>query len=135
MNIYFAGSIRGGRQDVCLYGTIIHAIQQRGHTVLTEHIGNPDYVSSAPDDVIYRTDTDWILSSDCVIAECTQPSLGVGYELAFAEAHEKPVYILYNAKAHLSAMLAGNPAFHLYPYHTSEELESLLDHILSRYSV
>ncbi len=34
---------------------------------------------------IYKQDTDWLKNSDLVIVECTCPSLGVGYELAFAE--------------------------------------------------
>lgn len=39
--IYFAGSIRGGRQDTALYERIIKQLQQYGH-VFTEHVGNPD---------------------------------------------------------------------------------------------
>ena len=37
--VYFAGSIRGGREDANLYKQIIEYIQ-RSHKVLTEHIGN-----------------------------------------------------------------------------------------------
>ena len=37
-NIYFAGSIRGGRADAELYKRIIKYIQ-REHVVLTEHVG------------------------------------------------------------------------------------------------
>jgi hypothetical protein len=38
-NIYFAGSIRGGRADAELYKRIIKYIQ-REHIVLTEHVGD-----------------------------------------------------------------------------------------------
>ena len=37
--IYFAGSIRGGRQDAELYKRIIQHMQ-REHIVLTEHVGD-----------------------------------------------------------------------------------------------
>ena len=37
-NVYFAGSIRGGRVDVALYHRIISYIKKTD-TVLTEHIG------------------------------------------------------------------------------------------------
>ncbi len=37
--IYFAGSIRGGREDVVLYSRIIRLLQKYG-TVLTEHVGD-----------------------------------------------------------------------------------------------
>jgi hypothetical protein len=36
--IYFAGSIRGGRDDLALYQRLIAYLQSLG-TVLTEHIG------------------------------------------------------------------------------------------------
>ena len=39
--IYFAGSIRGGREDAATYQRIINYIK-RTDVVLTEHIGNND---------------------------------------------------------------------------------------------
>ena len=39
MKIYFAGSIRGGRQDKELYSQIIKILSGRG-VVLTEHVGD-----------------------------------------------------------------------------------------------
>ena len=39
---------------------------------------------------IYERDTEWIRASDVLIAECTNPSHGVGYELAYAEARNDP---------------------------------------------
>uniref|UniRef100_A0A672NEP6 2'-deoxynucleoside 5'-phosphate N-hydrolase 1 n=1 Tax=Sinocyclocheilus grahami TaxID=75366 RepID=A0A672NEP6_SINGR len=39
MNIYFCGSIRGGRQDVSVYQRIVKKLQQYG-TVLTEHVSS-----------------------------------------------------------------------------------------------
>lgn len=40
MKIYFAGSIRGGRDDQAIYQQIIKLLANYG-TVLTEHFGNP----------------------------------------------------------------------------------------------
>lgn len=40
LRIYFAGSIRGGRDDVQLYVKIIKFLQTYG-TVLTEHVADP----------------------------------------------------------------------------------------------
>ena len=40
LRIYFAGSIRGGREDVQLYMKIIKILQRYG-TVLTEHVADP----------------------------------------------------------------------------------------------
>ena len=132
--IYFAGSIRGGRTDAGLYARLIRHMQKTD-TVLTEHIGSPDLNISEQgkhDEEIYSQDTAWLRESDMVIAECTCPSLGVGYELAYAERHGKPCHIFYDkTKASLSAMLKGNPYFHIYPYEMEEDIYVVLDKILN----
>lgn len=132
--VYFAGSIRGGREDAQLYHEVIAHIKETD-TVLTEHVGsvvNSVFGSGSDyDRRVYEQDTAWLRECDLVIAECTSPSLGVGYELAYAEQHQKPVYIFYrSSKAHLSAMLAGDDYFHIDTYETKEELMQLVDHVL-----
>ena len=107
--VYFAGSIRGGRVDADLYRRLIAYIQ-RTDTVLTEHVGKNNLN---------------------LMGECTCPSLGVGYELAYAEAHGIPCHIFYDStKTQLSAMLTGNPYFHIHPYTTEADIYPLLDQIL-----
>ena len=124
MKIYFAGSIRGGRQDAELYRKAI-AVLKENHQVLTEHVGDLSLstVEDKGDKAIYEQDTAWLRECDVVVAECTQVSLGVGYELAYAEAHDKEVHIFYRPQAaQLSAMLAGNERFHIHRYAEEEEL-------------
>lgn len=132
--VYFAGSIRGGREDAAVYKRIIDYINATD-TVLTEHIGLGSLSVKArtkEDDVhIYECDTEWLRSSDVLIAECTNPSHGVGYELAYAEARNIPVHIFYDKrKANISAMLNGNAYFKVYPYENEAEIYSVLDNIL-----
>ncbi len=134
--IYFAGSIRGGREDAAVYKRIIDYINATD-VVLTEHIGLGSLSVKAQtkeDDVhIYKRDTEWLRSSDMLIAECTNPSHGVGYELAYAEARNIPVYIFYDkSKANISAMLNGNAYFKVYPYENEEEIYPVLDKILGK---
>ena len=133
-NVYFAGSIRGGRVDATLYHRIISYIKKTD-TVLTEHIGKSNMSLTAQtravDMHIYEQDTTWLRSSDLLIAECTCPSLGVGYELAYAEAHNIPVFIFYDkTKSNLSAMLNGNTYFTIISYETEEAIYPMLDKIL-----
>ena len=135
MKIYFAGSIRGDRADAELYKRIISHLQQRGHNVLTEHVGSDhlclDEQEHNCDVAIYELDTAWLRESDVVIAECTCPSLGVGYELAYAERFKIPVHIFYNpSKCSLSAMLTGDSYFNIHPYHKEEDIFAMLDSIL-----
>ena len=134
--VYFAGSIRGGRADADLYRQMIEYIQQ-GDIVLTEHVGNLALSKTEgqpnQEEAIYQQDTAWLRASDLVIAECTTPSLGVGYELAFAKHLGKPVHIFYNStRTNLSAMLAGDPYFHLHPYTRPAEIFPALASLLGR---
>lgn len=150
--VYFAGSIRGGRTDAELYKRMI-AHLKRSCTVLTEHVGDLSLSkwevcldspgswkasgqsaddSSAREKAIYDQDTAWLRESDLVIAECTTPSLGVGYEMAYAERFGKPVHIFYDStRVQLTAMLAGDPYFILHPYTREVEIYPVLDQILA----
>ena len=132
--VYFAGSIRGGRVDADLYRRLIAYIQ-RTDTVLTEHVGKNNLnlmeQGRERDARIYDQDTAWLRQSDVLIGECTSPSLGVGYELAYAEAHGIPCHICYDStKTQLSAMLTGNPYFHIHPDTAEADIYPLLNQIL-----
>jgi len=131
--IYFAGSIRGGRVDAELYGRIIRYMQKSA-VVLTEHIGSShlNLMEQGKRDIdIYEQDMGWLRESDILIGECTCPSLGVGYELAYAEKIGKPCHIFYDrTKTQLSAMLTGNLYFHIHPYENEDEIYPLIDEIL-----
>ena len=136
MKIYFCGSIRGGRNDAAKYKRMIDALKVYG-TVLTEHVGDPSLTDKGGDggsDYIWKRDTDWLKECDLVIAECTQPSLGVGYELAFARFLEKPVHIFYGGEeGRLSAMLAGDPVFRIHEYSDEEAMLRELEDVAKAY--
>ena len=126
MKLYFAGSIRGGRADAALYARLIAHLKAR-HTVLTEHVGAPSAFPTVEegmtDHEIWLQDMAWLRESDAVIAECSTPSLGVGYELAMAQQLRKPVHIFHDARrGWLSAMLTGDPYYRIHPYESEEAL-------------
>lgn len=131
--VYFAGSIRGGRVDAQLYERLIKYIQ-RTDIVLTEHIGcsHLNLLEQGKKDAdIYAKDMGWLQESDVLIGECTCPSLGVGYELAYAEKIGKPCHVFYNKeKAQLSAMITGNPYFTIHPYTDEADIYPIIDSIL-----
>jgi len=135
MKIYFCGSIRGGRADADIYRSMIDRLKKYG-TVLTEHVGDLSLTDKGGDgtsEFIYERDTAWLRECDIVIAECSQPSLGVGYEIAYAEAIGKPIHIFYGRNdGRLSAMLAGNPKFELHYYNTPAELHEELARIMEK---
>lgn len=126
VKIYFAGSIRGGRQDAAIYMELLAGLEQHGE-VLTEHvatIGEEDL----SDGEIFVRDLEWLSSCDAVVAEVTTPSLGVGYEIGIAQSLGIPVLCLYRpgSDRRLSAMLSGNPGILVIEYSTVAELDSVL---------
>ncbi len=111
MKIYFAGSIRAGREDSDVYLKIIEYLKKYGE-VLSEHVGdkNLNFLGSKGDvKDIHRQDLMWLILSDVVIAEVSTPSLGVGYEIGRAVEHDKKILCLYKPQEgrSLSAMIAG----------------------------
>ena len=131
MKIYFAGSIRGGREDADRYYEIINHLKKYGE-VLTEHVGIDSLThkgeNTLNDIQIHDRDMNWLLSSDIIIAEVTNPSLGVGYEIG----SKKKVVCLFYTKSdnRLSAMIAGSKDIVLFEYSSLNEAISYLDKIL-----
>lgn len=136
MNIYFAGSIRGGRNDAGLYQQIILFLKRFGN-VWTEHIGNASLTeigdSGLTDSFIHDRDMEWLLASEVIVAEVTTVSAGVGYEIGRAVALGKKVICLYREQPgkRLSAMIAGCPHLTVIKYQKPEEAEKALDEFLS----
>ena len=123
--IYFACSIRGGRDDAATYALLVDYIKTRA-TLLTEIFADGKLTSSGmnkPSSEIWKTDIDWVKQSDAIIAEVTNPSLGVGYEIAKAEEWGKPVLALYRKRndSKLSAMIDGSPHLRVVTYDAIDE--------------
>ncbi len=131
MKIYFAGSIRGGREDVPVYDALIKYLHLFGD-VLTEHVGDPSLSQKGddgPDDrYIHDRDMAWLSACDLVVAEVSSPSLGVGYELGLALSLKKPVLCLYRPGPgrHLSAMIAGSPGIKTAIYSSMDEAKRII---------
>ena len=131
MKIYFAGSIRGGRDDAEIYSQIIEFLQGYGQ-VLTEHVGKKDLnamgESTLSDKQIHDRDMKWLLESDLMVAEVTNPSLGVGYEIGRAIEANKKIFCLFRkiSKNRLSAMISGAKHVNIINYDNLNSLEKKL---------
>lgn len=129
MKIYFAGSIRGGRDDTPLYLQIIRQLSAYG-SVLTEHIGDSELSAlgeGGGDKEIHDRDISWLREADCLVAEVTTPSLGVGYEVGRAVEWGKPILCLYRRSTEraLSAMIAGSGSVRLYEYESTADIDEI----------
>jgi len=135
MKIYLACSIRGGRNDAETYAELASHIKLRA-ILLTELFADKELTSQGmdkPDDLIWQTDIDWIKETDAVIAEVTNPSLGVGYEIAKAEEWGKPVLALYHPfeDRRLSAMIVGSPKTEVVYYNNLVEAKTAINDFIN----
>ena len=137
MKIYFAGAIRGGREDTEFYFNIIHYLEKFG-VVLTEQVGNTKLGEkgevSQIDNDIFQRDLRWLLSADVVVAEVSTPSLGVGYELGIAEKLKISVLCLYRPikGKRLSAMINGNEKFQCQAYQGFDEAKTHINNFFKQ---
>lgn len=140
MKIYFAGSIRGGRDDKALYAELIAMLSNFGQ-VLTEHIGDQTLSAlgdDGPNDTfIYNRDMQFLHEADVIIAEVTQPSLGVGYEIGWAESNHKPVLCLFREQPNkrISAMIAGNDKLSVLPFVNVDNAQDIVINFLQEHNL
>lgn len=133
--VYFACSIRGGREKSNTYTILVDYLRPRAE-LLTEIFADQkltDQGMNKPEADIYKTDINWIEQSDVVVAEVSNPSLGVGYEIGIAEKLNKPILCLYENQPgkKLSAMIAGNTNIKVLTYNELNEVFPKLDKFLS----
>jgi hypothetical protein len=131
MKIYFAGAIRGGRDDAALYQEIVKVLRNYGE-VLTEHVADNELTALGEltdDKAIHDRDLAWLRAADYLVAEVTQPSLGVGYEIGRMVEWRKPILCLYrpNETRVLSAMIAGGEGISVKDYKTAADLKEIFD--------
>jgi len=136
MNVYFACSITGGRQDELVYQRLVAALQEYGHHVPTALLASPEVIPMegvvTPEDV-YARDVDWIKKCDFLLAEVSTPSHGVGYEIGFALSLGKRVLCLHRQGCKVSKMILGNPHPQLTvrSYSTTEQAVHMLNEYLA----
>ena len=137
MKIYFAGSIRGGRDDVEIYSKIINYLKKYGQ-VLTEHVGSKKLTDSGepiPEEDVYTRDMTLLKSADVLVAEVSTPSLGVGYEIAKAEEWKKSILCLYRKVENnkkLSTIIEGNKGLMVKEYVNLDEAFQYIDDFLAK---
>ena len=134
MKFYVSGSIYGGTQKIDTYKILIEELEKYGE-VLNKQIADPNIIANE----VYQKDEDIfndlekkIIISDVLVAEVSIPSLGVGYELGFADKLNKKIIAIYdqNYTPKVTTMIRGNKRIKLIPYQRIEEIINNLDKIL-----
>lgn len=136
MIVYCAGAIKGDSSYRESYLDVINIVKDNGHSALSEL--NPEFKSAFPlnEKQVFQRDIKWIEKSSLMIAEISGPSLGVGFEIAYAlYMREIPVLALYDSEVEMvSAMITGGDSELLYvmPYHNKKELEEIVKNFLKQ---
>lgn len=127
MQIYFTAAITNNGDFYLQEKAIIQELRRFGRALTSgEQILDKNALQhdaqKTPEEIFSR-EKKAIDAADCVVAEVTKPSSGVGGELVYALTHHKPVLALFykDAKNELSAMIAGNPSDHLFLEHYDED--------------
>lgn len=128
MKIYFATSIRGSADNNIDNAKLISSLRKYGE-VLTEHFSSikTDGETDLTDKEIHDRDLRWIDECDVIVAEVTNPSLGVGYEIRYGIEHGKRILcIKHNNGKRLSAMISGSDYVELEMYENITDLDDIL---------
>jgi nucleoside 2-deoxyribosyltransferase len=134
--VYFACSIAGGRDHAHVYTDIVEYIKEARGQVLSELFAAKELTDEVGMNMdphfVWNRDVEWVKEADVIIAEVTQPSLGVGYELGLAEKLEKPILALFDDTSgrRLSPMVSGNPAIHVIRYKDILETKMAIQKLL-----
>jgi nucleoside 2-deoxyribosyltransferase len=108
------------KDDFCT--VVVKILEEKGITVFA-----PQFLGPATPKVIYQRDVDNVLKSDFVIAEISNPSLGVGMELMLSIERIKPLLLFYNSDIEkLSKMVKGAPGNALFLYDTLDDVDRIL---------
>ncbi|KAM9477178.1 5-hydroxymethyl-dUMP N-hydrolase-like isoform 1-T1 [Clarias gariepinus] len=142
MNIYFCGSIKGGRQDVKIFQKIVKKLQTYGQVFSHDDVSEKGEDSlPGGDEAIYDRDMEWLAQSDVVVAEVTHPSFGVGYEIGQAMVLKKRTLCLFRPSSGkvLPAMIQhaeakmGSSIFKVRNY-DEEEVDGILENYFGEFT-
>ena len=134
MNIYFSGSIYGGRQKLESYKKLVQELAKFG-TVLDPEVADDDVLvqeESSSDNDIFESLVNRINQADLIFAEVTVPSLGVGYEIGYADSHNKKIICIYDESVtpKITTMFRGNNRLKIIPYTDLNNIINNLENIL-----
>ena len=134
MKIYVSGSIYGGTKKIETYKMLIEELEKYGE-VLDKQIADPNTIANEvyqKDEDIFNDLEEKLIISDVLVAEVSIPSLGVGFELGFADKLNKKIIAIYdkNYTPKVTTMIRGNKRITLIPYQRIEEITNNLDKLL-----
>lgn len=137
MKIYFTASTTYDGKLKNNYKKIFSLLRKYGAMLSGQQIIDDKLLKkdqSLSKKAIFKREKELIEQADCVVAEVSQPSHGVGGEIVYALIKEKPVLALLfeNYEDRISPMIVGNPSDNFFfEYYTEEKLPYVLKEFIS----
>jgi hypothetical protein len=134
MNVYFGFTVAGDRSSIATATVIVELLESMGHVVLTRHLVQDDAWEAdrliTPQQV-YQRDMRWLAECDCLMAEVSGSSFGLGFETGYLlGATEKDAVLFYRREieSRISLLITGNthPRCTLVPYSDVEEIRAFV---------
>ena len=124
MKAYLAVPLVNNR-DSNLAKNIVQILKDLGCEIMSEWVlwDNPNL--NLDPDGIYKRDYNAIKSCDCLIADISRPSIGVGMEIMLAKSLGKKIICLYS-DTKISNFLKGMPGIDIISFHNVNELAKKL---------
>lgn len=134
MKIYISGSIYGGTQKIETYKILIKELEKYGE-VMNKQVADENTIANEAyqkDEDIFCDLEKKLYDADIIFAEVSIPSLGVGYELGFADKIGKKIIAIYDKGyvEKVSTMIRGNKRIKLIPYKDIREITDKLGEII-----
>lgn len=142
LNVYFTASTTFNRKYLKHYREIVKYLKNHdfrlisGNQIVSQQLLSED--KQLKSEQIFKREKERIEKADCLIAEVTHPSHGVGGEIVYAIVKNKPVLglVFENNDDAISPMIAGNPSDNFFLERYSLEkmpyiLKNFLEHVES----
>ncbi|HUW67485.1 MAG TPA: nucleoside 2-deoxyribosyltransferase [Candidatus Nanoarchaeia archaeon] len=127
--VFMSGSMRGGRRLLDTYKFILEVLLSSGAEVLSQHVARDtifEEEQGMSEAEIFMRDMGGVERCDCLVAEVTVSSIGVGYEICHAVGLGKPVLCVYEEGAKASAMVLGNKGVVANSYKSDNVLRDII---------
>lgn len=125
--VYFSTAILvKDEQQAGIAMSIKRLISGRGYAISNNSCYDGTFVNASPSR-IFKNDCNNLLASSFLVADVTDLSIGVGYEIAMAIANKIPVLCLSRSGFKVSAMISGNPNLRLRSYNSLQHVSNILD--------
>ena len=134
MKIYFGFTVAGDRSSITTARVIVAMLEAIGHVVLTKHLVEDDAWEKdrlITAQQVYQRDLRWLTECDCLIAEVSGSSFGLGFETGYLlGATDKDAVLFYrrDVEKRISLLITGNahPRCTLVPYSDVKEIEEFI---------